>query len=267
MESTTLELVTPDMAAAWLLKNKRNRKLNQNDVDNLTDIIRNGLWRITNQGIGFGADGELYDGQHRLAAIVKSGIAVQVLVTRGLAPSARDAIDNGSTRKPHDILAITDGVTTSTIERAAVWVALQLSTLGNLTTHTGKLTVHDLRDAFKEHGDDMRAVLDALGPGHDRLTNAAMVGALVVAHRTEPDKVVLFTKLLRVGAGLTETHPALALRNFLTLSYTSKHGQSRDDLVTRTLTAFDAYVVGREIKRLHGNMAAREKYLKPWKKT
>ena len=70
----TTMVVTPALAAEWLKSNSRNRKLDMTAVERLATAIRGGGWVSTHQGIAFGDDGVLYDGQHRLHAIVAAGL-------------------------------------------------------------------------------------------------------------------------------------------------------------------------------------------------
>ena len=72
---TTLETITPSIAAAWLARNMNNRRPNQRIIDELAAAITAGLWHTTHQGIAFDELGQLIDGQHRLLAIVKAGVA------------------------------------------------------------------------------------------------------------------------------------------------------------------------------------------------
>ena len=79
---TVQELVTPAMAAFWLLNNKSNRPLRASTVNMYARQMTAGQWQLTHQGICLDATGNLVDGQHRLNAVVKSGVAVWILVSR-----------------------------------------------------------------------------------------------------------------------------------------------------------------------------------------
>lgn len=242
---TRIERVTPAMAAEMLSKNTRNRAITQARVIALAEDMVAGRWRVTHQGIAIATDGALLDGQHRLTAVTLANIPVDMLVTRGLVPEAVDAIDTGENRRAHDVLAIADGVHLTTRQRAVASTAHTLSQHGTLNVRPRRLTVGMLRAALAEHGDDMAAVLDSMGPAHDRLSNASMVGSLVCAYRTHPGKTLEFCRLMRSGAGMDEGHPVLALRNFVLVQYVSGGGAQREDLSLRTFAAFDAFLRGR----------------------
>ena len=91
-------LVTPKLAAETLEHNSNNRNLTPARVDEFTYLMKNGLFQCTHQGIALDNNGEIIDGQHRLAAVVKSGCSVYMLVSKGLPESSRLAVDTGKAR-------------------------------------------------------------------------------------------------------------------------------------------------------------------------
>jgi len=81
INSTHLVKITPEMAAIMLEKNQTNRRLNPRLVSQYAKDMKNGEWKTTHQGIAINCLGFVVDGQHRLAAIVESGVAIWLLVT------------------------------------------------------------------------------------------------------------------------------------------------------------------------------------------
>lgn len=102
---TELMTITPQQAQQWLENQGKNRKLSPKHVLYLSEEIKQGRWRLTHQGIAFGDDGKLLDGQHRLAAIIKSGIGIKSLVTTGVPVGEFTILDRGM---PRDMAAITN---------------------------------------------------------------------------------------------------------------------------------------------------------------
>lgn len=70
------------------------------------EIIADGYWRLTHQGIAFTSDGKLADGLHRCTAIGNGKITVPIQVTYNLPPESLDAIDLGKARSLSDIINI-----------------------------------------------------------------------------------------------------------------------------------------------------------------
>ena len=105
---TDVILVTPEMAAGWLQRNKINRAVRKHAVDHYARQMRLGQWRLTHQGICIDADGNLVDGQHRLEAIVQSQVSVEMMVTvlSKTATALAMPLDTGMLRSYADILSI-----------------------------------------------------------------------------------------------------------------------------------------------------------------
>lgn len=99
---TEIKLITPEIAASLLETNTKNRTLRDKTVIQLADAIKAGQWMVTHQGIAVSQSGVLLDGQHRLAAIVKSNIAVQMMVSTGVGDESFMVIDSGLQRNISD---------------------------------------------------------------------------------------------------------------------------------------------------------------------
>lgn len=97
MFQSSVELMTPQMAAALLERNTGNRKIRPSKVRYLKNVIARGEWQATHQGVAISTTGRLLDGQHRLVAIVESGVPVEIMVTRGLNSNTFKVIDSAIT--------------------------------------------------------------------------------------------------------------------------------------------------------------------------
>lgn len=77
--------ITPQKAREWLdTTNTHNRKVSDVHVKKLAKSMREGKWVANGQSISFSADGTLLDGQHRLSAIVASGVSITCPVAYGI---------------------------------------------------------------------------------------------------------------------------------------------------------------------------------------
>lgn len=79
-EKFKVVMVTPELAKEYIEKNTHNRPLSKARVEQYANQMLKGQWRLTHEGIAFDEYGRLQDGQHRLHAIVKSGVAIEMLV-------------------------------------------------------------------------------------------------------------------------------------------------------------------------------------------
>lgn len=111
--------VTPEIAARWLRQNTRNRTIRQHLVDRFTRDMQAGEWHLDGAPIRFAPDGTLLDGQHRLTAIVSTGITVPIPVVRGIDPSAQAVMDTGAARTAADALSIDGRENASTLAATA----------------------------------------------------------------------------------------------------------------------------------------------------
>jgi hypothetical protein len=77
--------LTPALAVELLKRNTNNRTLREGHVESLRESMARDEWQLTHQGLAFAADGELLDGQHRLAAIARmpEDWSCQMLVASG----------------------------------------------------------------------------------------------------------------------------------------------------------------------------------------
>lgn len=98
--------MTPELAAELLAKNPHNRPLSKPYVRELRRELEEGRWKTTHQGVAVDEDGNVLDGQHRLTAIVESGITVEMLLAEGVARDAFGAIDQHRKRTGGQILAM-----------------------------------------------------------------------------------------------------------------------------------------------------------------
>jgi len=101
--------ISPAKAAKWLEGNVVNRDLRQHHIDWLARQMREGAWHLSNNAIAFdGSDPPvLLDGQHRLWAVIESGVTVKMLVGYGFdRRELQPIIDTGLKRTARDTAKI-----------------------------------------------------------------------------------------------------------------------------------------------------------------
>lgn len=102
---SVVETITPKKAQQWLTHNDKNRPLSMAWAEAIAEIIRRGEFELNGDAIRFNCDGTLIDGQHRLQAVVISGIPIKSLVVRGIESKAFNTIDQNKKRTVGDMLA------------------------------------------------------------------------------------------------------------------------------------------------------------------
>ena len=100
-----VEVITPEKAADMLATiNVKNRKIRPAVVDKYASMIRKGEWKLSPEAIVIANTGRLLNGQHRLSAVVKSGVAARFLVIRGPNEDVFEILDRGTLRSTADAL-------------------------------------------------------------------------------------------------------------------------------------------------------------------
>lgn len=129
--SSTFQRIDPDQAKTWLDEHShKNRPVSKAHVRTLAADLAAGRWKTTHQGIAFDTSDNLVDGQHRLWAIVESGVPAVLQVTRGVDPMAFEAIDQHRKRTAGQILAM-EGIQRDAPRFAAMARALLVARYGH----------------------------------------------------------------------------------------------------------------------------------------
>jgi hypothetical protein len=90
--------VTPEIAEALMERMGPNRGFSDARCDKLVRDQLDDNFETTNQGIGIDVEGKVFDGQHRLVAITRSGMSQVLLVVIGLSVEAQSVIDGSKPR-------------------------------------------------------------------------------------------------------------------------------------------------------------------------
>lgn len=114
------EYITPEIAAEYMALNVHNRRVRKQVVAMLVGQLLRGEYQVTHQGIAFDTEGALADGQHRLLAVIESRVTIIALVTRGLQPRARMAMDDHLKRSADDSIKLATGQEISAYDVAIV---------------------------------------------------------------------------------------------------------------------------------------------------
>ena len=245
--------LTPLIAQRLLERNVHNRKISETVVQKYMAEIKAGEWRITPAGIGFNEKGELVDGQHRLHAVVRSKIAVPILVTLGLPSASQEKVDRQRKRTLYDALYLAGHA----ICRQEVEIASCL-TRRLVRSESGSVPSDSLvKQTLDCHIDHIRPVIAAMkgaNKGIRGLSQASFLSAAVLYHEIDMAKCLEFLECVRIGAMLTEDHPAMRLRRFLlgetTVKSMPRGGANQSFIFRRAVYAMQAHLEGRKISGL-----------------
>jgi hypothetical protein len=105
-------------------RNSVNRPRKPNKVQQFADDLSSQRWGLTGDTIKFGTDGQLLDGQNRLAACVRANVPLLTHVVFGIDPALFGRMDIGKPRNAADVLHIAGFKYASTLAAALRWAHL-----------------------------------------------------------------------------------------------------------------------------------------------
>lgn len=232
--------VTPEIAERWLGKNTRNRNVRQAIVAGYARDMAAGNWYLNGEPIIFADDGTLLDGQHRLHAVIRANVTVQVLVVRGVAADAMATIDTGGGRKFADVLAI-DGLPNSStlaalVRRAHMWDAGQRTNAGRLKPTRLEMLDYLDRNPQIRHSADVAKTLQSRS-----LLPASVIG---LAHwlfsRTDADDATWFISRV-VDEDVPTDHPARVLHRRIVAMRLAGGRVNETEALALTIRAWNAH--------------------------
>lgn len=117
-------MMTPAMAALLLENNPENRKFQRPTADKWAAAMARGEWHLNGENIIVASTGELNDGQHRLSAVIATGLSVAMSIQFGVSRASRATLNTGLKRTLGDHLAMA-GHQNANLLAAAVRLAWQ----------------------------------------------------------------------------------------------------------------------------------------------
>lgn len=260
--SATWVMVTPELAAQWMSAdvNVGNRRISAQLVASYASDMENNSWLPNPQPIIFDGSGILRDGQHRLAAVVKSRRSILMFVYRGgEAVRAQEVIDCGKKRGVADQLMMFDGVTSGHLV-AAIARAMGKIFIRDVNV---TMTLQCVRAWLETYSEAIGAVMGV--PSAREKLRANVLAPLATAYYADPAAILDLTDQLITGESLTRGMPAYALREWMVsgrLGGGSGAGATaRSEGSLRVLAAAHAHIEKRSIVQLKPSLAAREFFM------
>lgn len=242
--------IDPNEARKLLALNVRNRKLSPKLVDKYATDMASGQWPYNGDPIRISSSNVLLDGQHRLQAIIESGVTIEVELIKGLPDDVAMTIDGGRKRSASDILNMLDGASmlTTTITASARAALNYLGGYSLLTVQSTPAIVNFVHT----HPDIVKYATFAREA--DKVTTGSSLGSVLylgTRAATFDKRAIQFVEPLRHGESLQAGDPRLALRNAF-INARIKQGSVSKAIDPRwaflTVTqCWNAFVTGKEI--------------------
>jgi hypothetical protein len=173
--------LTPLDAAMLLETNKSNRNIRAAKVDQYCRDMRAGKFVTTHQGIAVYDNGRLADGQHRLMAMVKTGIPCRVLFVSGIPFEENHilAIDSGTARSVTDSSSISGRKVSCSDKSLIRWLAGCKG--GKLQSIVIKMTHSEVISAAADFSEQLAMINRVMKSNRKGVTIAPVKAAMCIS--------------------------------------------------------------------------------------
>lgn len=215
---TCRENITPEKAKTLLGNNPTNRPHRLDHSKYLANEMICGHWRFNGDPIRVCEDGRVMDGQHRLMAVILSGITIDSNITYGLPWEVFKTIDTGRRRSAADVLAINGEKNCKNLSAALCCVDRYLT---GRVKHANKYSNSEVAGLLEQHPLVRESI--PVGSGLNRLAPQSIVSAChyLFSQKNAPEAARFFSDL-QSGSMLAEGDPVFALRTTLIRNSMSK---------------------------------------------
>lgn len=206
-----LESVTPEKATAYLSKNKSNRPISERNTERLATAMAAGEWVVNGESIKFNGDGSLVDGQHRLAAIIRSKKTIKTYVVRGLPSTSYDTIDQGKPRSLADLLARAGEIHYCCLASAIRWfLCFKSNSYPRDQRRLSNAALHNFLEETPSVRDSVASILEWCGK--QSFPRGFMAGFHCYVSTIDKKAADEFIKGVCTGENLTKQMPEYKLR-------------------------------------------------------
>jgi len=232
--------VTPELARTWLDINNFNRPKSAETVAKYVRQIREGRWRLTHQGIALTGDGVLLDSQHRLFAIIESGVTLSMRVFLNESPESFAVIDCGKNRSNLDTVRMSEKDSTLT---SAHTQTLQSMLAGRFCKTANRWTNVEMNELYEEYKVPVNFVVAQFSGCKDkRINDRTVKGVIARAHYHVPlETLTTFCSLLIGKNDHIYRAPIDALIGCLTC-YGDRKENTKREIYRRSELVLEAFV-------------------------
>jgi hypothetical protein len=245
-----VEMLGPPRAMELLQLNTLNRPLSDPHVRRIADQIKRSLWKFNGDTIKISTDGEIVDGQHRLWAIIESGVSVETVVVYDVPRDAFATVD--TLRKPRngaDILALNGCIQyRKTAAAALTWLVRWQRKPRTFTGPERRVEVAEIEAAFLAHPHIVEAAERAHKSTSGMGSGALLAFIYYIMSNRNQDIGERFMQTLEEPGGRSVNDPFFKFRQWLLANYGS-HANAIV-IMAMAIKAANAVAAGRKIDTL-----------------
>jgi len=256
--SMELMTITPELAKQLLsLNTSANRAVRKAKVDSYAKDMTSGLWRLTHQGIAFDWHGNLVDGQHRLHAIMKSGVTLQVYAYRGLNPDHFAVLDTGAARSAGDFLkkmSLSYPGTVAAATRLILRYGKEAQVEAGSSSKSTSISNSQIEVFCKKYYEEISEASYIAHAAYNKfcgLRKSGTAAFLMLAGEINSETYLSareFIEMVASGANLAKGSVPLAFRNYLSINNIRTHNLNSTDFSLAVLIkAWNKHVSGSTI--------------------
>jgi hypothetical protein len=206
--------------------------------------MERGEWVLNGETVVISNTGDLNDGQHRLAAVLRAcqanpQLTVPMLLVFGVERETRHTIDQGVGRSNAHILAMYGEHNTTNLASALQFVWAMVN---GYSLHRRPST-DELLDTLKDHPDLRAAVKEAWGLAGVFRVSLGYIGATqYLCARVDADKAEAFLHMVKSGVDVpSQVHPVAKLRHMYIEHYAKRERMRALEQTANYIRAFNAF--------------------------
>lgn len=253
-----IEFITPDKAAKLLKLNTHNRDLRAPRVKQLAGAIKRGEWHLNGDAIVLSGTGEetgvLYNGQHRLYAIIDAQTGVWMVVLYNVDAGAQETMDSGLTRSFGAKLKLRGEKFYNELAASLRLAWTYDTTASPEMRNANKPTDQQLFDYLSHNPSIREALANGQALRREFLSPGGSWGGWVYLFRREVGDQLADTFVDRLisGAQLADREPIFVLRRLLLKQRTTTAERRFGSILmgAHIVKAFNAYCLGQEMRIL-----------------
>lgn len=241
--------IGPESAKILLQFNEGNRKVSDSHVSFLAAEMKKGNFLKTSETIKISKTGRLLDGQHRLHAIIKSGVEIDMVICEGLEDDIFHVLDTGKVRQAKDVLSIKK-VQNAAETAASARIIISINT--NKFFNPTRISNGDILK-FVEENEELIEIVDHSHKNNRKfrmMTNSAVSALYFMFSKINHSACEDFFEKYFSGIDLQKEHPIYHLRDKLIRDSVSKSKLSQNNKIILVATVWNIYRRGSTIKKL-----------------
>lgn len=248
---TEIRKVSPQIAEKMLTFNTSNRSIKNKIVTEYAREMRRGEWKLTGESIKISKNNRLLDGQHRLLAIIKSGVTIELLIITDLQDDIFNVLDTGTMRTAGDVLSI-DGFSRPANIAAVSRFILNYNN-GVFSSGSQRGILRSTNKDIQKFVNDNPEIIEISNELHKdykqfKLLSISLLTGMyfILSKRSILDVEVFFEKLIN-GIDLEKGSPIIILRERLIRDQANRTRLKQSEKIHLIITAWNYYRKGTSV--------------------